>query len=112
MRKLQHIVNIAAAGAVALLATSCLAAESDQTQAKTTLATGKITRFPVVLVGSAYWQGLLSWLRERVQAEGKIHPEELDLIQVADDPEEVVEIIVKAHAKAGFDRPVANGDVS
>jgi uncharacterized protein len=44
MRKLQHIVNIAAAGAVALLATSCLAAESDQTQAKTTLATGKITR--------------------------------------------------------------------
>jgi uncharacterized protein (TIGR00730 family) len=64
----------------------------------TLVATGKITKFPVVLVGSAYWGGLLTWLRERVQAEGNIHEHELDLIQVADDAEQVVKIIKKAHA--------------
>ncbi len=81
-------------------------------EAVTLVATGKITKFPVVLVGREYWSGLLSWLRERVQAEGKIHPEELDLVQVADDPEEVVQIIRKAHAEAGLNHPVANGDAS
>src|SRR5215472_5418022 len=50
-------------------------------EAVTLVATGKITRFPIVLVGSAYWSGLISWMRETVQAEGKIHPWELDLIQ-------------------------------
>jgi uncharacterized protein (TIGR00730 family) len=64
----------------------------------TLVATGKITKFPVVLVGSAYWSGLLTWLRERVQAEGNIHAHELDLITVADDAEQVVKIIKKAHA--------------
>ena len=64
----------------------------------TLVATGKITKFPVVLVGSSYWGGLLTWLRERVQAEGNIHAHELDLITVADDAEQVVKIIKKAHA--------------
>jgi uncharacterized protein (TIGR00730 family) len=64
----------------------------------TLVATGKITKFPVVLVGSSYWSGLLTWLRERVQAEGNIHAHELDLITVADDAEQVVKIIKKAHA--------------
>jgi uncharacterized protein (TIGR00730 family) len=81
-------------------------------EALTLVATEKITRFPVVLVGSSYWSGLLSWLRDTVQAEGKIHPEELDLIQVADDPEEVVKIIKKAHAEAGFSQAVTDGDAS
>jgi uncharacterized protein (TIGR00730 family) len=81
-------------------------------EAVTLVATGKITKFPVVLVGSSYWSGLLSWLREKVLAEGNIHPQELDLIQVADDPEEVVKIIKKAHAEAGFSQPVADGDAS
>lgn len=66
-------------------------------EALTLVATGKITRFPIVLVGSEYWSGMLSWLRETMLADGKIHPEELDLLQVTDDPEEVVKIIKKAH---------------
>ena len=81
-------------------------------EAVTLVATGKITRFPVVLVGSAYWSGLISWLRETVQADGKLHPWELDLLQIADDPEEVVKIIQKAHAEAGLERPGPNGDAS
>jgi len=72
-------------------------------EALTLVETGKITRFPIVLVGSSYWGGLITWLREKVQAEGKISTRDLDLLQVADDPAEVVEIITKAHAQAGLD---------
>jgi uncharacterized protein (TIGR00730 family) len=72
-------------------------------EAVTLVATGKITRFPIVLVGSSYWSGLLAWLKEQVLADGKIHAEELDLIKIVDDPAEVVQIIKKAHAEAGFD---------
>jgi uncharacterized protein (TIGR00730 family) len=72
-------------------------------EALTLVETGKITRFPIVLVGSAYWAGLLGWLRETVLADGKISPGDLDLLQVADDPAEVVDIITKAHAASGLD---------
>ena len=78
-------------------------------EAVTLVATGKITRFPIVLVGTEYWRGLVTWLREKVQAEGKVHPEELDLFTVVDTPEEVVKIITKAHAEAGLD-PLCRGD--
>ena len=67
-------------------------------EALTLLATGKMTRFPIILVGSAYWNGLLAWLKETMLAEGNIGPEELDLFQVADDPAEILKIITTAHA--------------
>jgi hypothetical protein len=81
-------------------------------EALTLVATGKITRFPIVLVGSEYWGGLLAWLREKVLAEGKVHAEELELIKVVDKPEEAVKAIVKAHAKADFIPPVPGTDPS
>jgi uncharacterized protein (TIGR00730 family) len=55
--------------------------------------TQKVTRFPVVLVGSAYWQGLLDWVRSTMVDAGKISPEDLDLISVTDDVDEVVQIM-------------------
>src|ERR1700685_2484344 len=67
-------------------------------EAVTLVATGKITKFPIVLVGRAYWSGLLSWLRDTVLAEGKIGHAELALISLADEPREVVEIIRQAHS--------------
>ena len=67
-------------------------------EAVTLVATGKITKFPIVLVGSAYWNGLLGWLKETMLSEGNIGPEELELIQVADDPDEILKIIQTAHA--------------
>jgi hypothetical protein len=67
-------------------------------EALTLVATGKITRFPIVLVGSAYWSGLLDWLKTTMLAEGKIGPDELSLLHVADSPGEVVKIIKDAHA--------------
>ena len=41
-------------------------------------------RFPVVLFGCKYWDGLLRWLREQVHGEGKIDPEDLDILTVTD----------------------------
>jgi uncharacterized protein (TIGR00730 family) len=81
-------------------------------EALTLVATGKITRFPIILVGSEYWGGLLTWLREKVLAEGKVHAAELELIQVVDEPEEAVKAITKAHAKADFMPPVPGTDPS
>jgi uncharacterized protein (TIGR00730 family) len=62
----------------------------------TLIQTGKIRYFPVVLVGSAYWTGLVDWMRERLAGEGKIAPEDLDLLCVTDDPLEVRDRLTSA----------------
>ena len=61
-------------------------------EALTLIQTGKIRFFPVVLVGSAFWGGLVGWLRDRLAAEGMISPGDLDLVHVTDAPDEVVAI--------------------
>jgi uncharacterized protein (TIGR00730 family) len=70
-------------------------------EAVTLVQTGKITKFPIVLVGSGYWSGLLSWIKESLLAEGKISEADPGLLQVADDPADVVEIIKNAHSQQG-----------
>src|SRR6202043_3500924 len=65
-------------------------------EALTLVATGKITKFPIVLVGRAYWSGLLAWLQDTMLARANIGPGELALIHVADEPGEVVDIIREA----------------
>jgi uncharacterized protein (TIGR00730 family) len=67
-------------------------------EAVTLVATGKLTKFPIVLVGRSYWSGLLGWLGDTMLAEGNIGPAELGLLKLADEPGEVVEIIRAAHA--------------
>ena len=67
-------------------------------EALTLVATGKITKFPIVLVGRSYWSGLLGWLQDTMLAEANIGHAEFGLISVADEPGEVVEIIRQAHA--------------
>jgi uncharacterized protein (TIGR00730 family) len=62
----------------------------------TLIQTKKIEHFKVVLMSKDYWGGLLEWLRTRVLAEGKISPEDLDLVHVTDDPEDAVRVIVEA----------------
>src|ERR1700727_1343028 len=62
-------------------------------EALTLVQTGKITKFPIVLVGSDYWSGLLSWIKGSLLAEGKISESDPDLLHVADDPAEVAAII-------------------
>jgi uncharacterized protein (TIGR00730 family) len=65
-------------------------------EALTLIQTGKIRHFPVVLVGSAFFGGFLAWIKEKLLGEGMISPEDIDLIQVTDDPAEVVEIFRNA----------------
>ena len=62
----------------------------------TLIQTGKVRYFPVVLVGSSYWEGLVSWMRERPLAEGKISPSDIDLFAVTDDPVEVRDRLMSA----------------
>jgi hypothetical protein len=59
-------------------------------EALTLVQTRKVTQFPVVLMGTAYWRGLVDWLRATMRANGKIGPEDLDLIHLTDDVDEVV----------------------
>jgi uncharacterized protein (TIGR00730 family) len=71
-------------------------------EALTLVATGKITKFPIVLVGKKYWSGLLSWLEDTMLARANIGPGELALFSVADEPDEVVSIVREAHAGNGL----------
>jgi uncharacterized protein (TIGR00730 family) len=61
----------------------------------TLIQTHKIRPFPVILVGSKYWKGLLDWIKEVVLKEGKISPSDLEILQVLDEPEEIIRIIKK-----------------
>jgi len=67
-------------------------------EALTLVATGKITKFPIVLVGRSYWSGLLGWIQDTMLAHANIGHAEFGLISVVDEPSEVVEIIRRAHA--------------
>lgn len=66
-------------------------------EALTLIQTGKIRNFPVILFGSEYWAGMLAWLKEKMLAEGKISPEDLDLLVVTDRPEHAVQVIVDSY---------------
>ena len=63
-------------------------------EALTLVQTQKVTSFPIALIGTSYWQGLVSWLRDTALAEGKINPSDLDMFVVTDDVEEAVALMV------------------
>jgi uncharacterized protein (TIGR00730 family) len=61
----------------------------------TLIQTHKIKPFPVILVGSYYWKGLLGWIKEVVLKEGKISSTDLDILQLIDEPIEIIKAIKK-----------------
>ncbi|MEV7967542.1 TIGR00730 family Rossman fold protein [Sphaerisporangium sp. NPDC088356] len=65
-------------------------------EALTLVQTRKVTSFPVILLGTRFWSGLLDWVRETLVATGKISPSDLDLLHVTDDVDEAVSLIVQA----------------
>ncbi len=65
-------------------------------EALTLIQTRKIRNFPVVLFGSAYWGGMLEWVKGLMLTEGKIIENDLKLLHLTDSPEEVVEIVVRS----------------
>ena len=79
-------------------------------EALTLVQTGKVTRFPVVLFNSSYWNGLLAWLRDSVATTGKIAAEDLDLMYVTDDVDDAVRHILEVHSeRAEWLPPSRNG---
>jgi uncharacterized protein (TIGR00730 family) len=64
-------------------------------EALTLIQTKKIKSFPLILMGSEYWHGLIEWLKNTMLKEDKISPADMDLIQIVDEPEEVVKLIKK-----------------
>ena len=62
-------------------------------EAVTLIQTNKIGKFPIILVGTEYWEGLIDWIKNTMLNEGNISPADLDLIQIVDTEDEVVKII-------------------
>jgi uncharacterized protein (TIGR00730 family) len=67
-------------------------------EALTLVQTRKVTRFPVILFGSAYWSGLIDWIRDTMVAQGTVGPTDLELLHVTDDVAEVIRVIQEADA--------------
>jgi uncharacterized protein (TIGR00730 family) len=74
-------------------------------EAVTLVQTRKVTSFPLVLLGTAYWGGLLHWLRETAAATGTIHLADIDLLHVTDDVDEAIRIIVGGGTETAPKRP-------
>jgi hypothetical protein len=80
-------------------------------EALTLIQTGKIPRIPIVLVGSKFWTGLLDWFKTTLVDEGMIAPEDLDLMQVIDEPDQVVDAIFSHYEKRGFMPSLAEREI-
>lgn len=66
-------------------------------EALTLVQTGKVRRFPIVLMGTEFWGGMVSWLSEVLARQGTIGPTDVDLMYLTDDPHEAVDYIVTSH---------------
>lgn len=68
-------------------------------EALTLIQTDKVAKFPIILVGSEYWKGLVDWFENVVLKNGNISPEDMDLFSIVDDADEVVGKINKFYSK-------------
>ncbi|HJW27042.1 MAG TPA: TIGR00730 family Rossman fold protein [Rhodocyclaceae bacterium] len=71
-------------------------------EALTLIQTGKTRKIPLILVCSDFWRGMVDWFRERLVAEKMIDAADMDLIQLIDEPEQVVEAIFKHYEARPF----------
>jgi len=65
----------------------------------TLVQTQKVRGFPIVLVGTQFWAGLIDWIRDTVAQRGLISPDDIDLLHVVDDPDEAVRIVIERGAE-------------
>jgi uncharacterized protein (TIGR00730 family) len=68
-------------------------------EALTLISTATIHHFPVILVGSEHWGGLLEWIHEHMVGSGELDPEDVGLLRVSNDPEEVLAIVEEAASR-------------
>ena len=72
-------------------------------EALTLIQTGKTRKIPIILVGAEFWSGMIEWFKTTLVNEGMIEEEDLDLIQVIDQPKDVVAAIFKHYETRGFE---------
>ena len=72
-------------------------------EALTLVQTGKTRRIPIILVGSKFWSGMIEWFKTALMEEKVIHPEDMDLIKIIDEPQEIVNAIFKHYETSGFE---------
>ena len=72
-------------------------------EAITLVQTGKSRKIPIILVCKDFWAGLLNWLKNTLVHEGMASAQDLDLIQLIDDPKEIVDAIFKHYELTGFE---------
>jgi uncharacterized protein (TIGR00730 family) len=71
-------------------------------EAFTLLQTSKVNKYPIILVGAEYWNGLIEWIKNRLLKEHNISPEDLDLIEVVDTKDQVMECLNRFYIKDNF----------
>jgi uncharacterized protein (TIGR00730 family) len=64
-------------------------------EAVTLIQTHRIKPFPLILVGSDYWTGLIDWIKTKLLSEKRISPEDIEILQIMDEPEEIVKAVQK-----------------
>ena len=69
-------------------------------EALTLIQTGKVLHFPVVLFDSAYWEHMLTWIREETLAQGMASEQDFELLRLTDDPAQAVETVIAYHQAA------------
>jgi len=68
----------------------------------TLIQTGKSRKIPIILVGKKFWSGLLVWLKDKIVKEGMAQERDLDLIQILEQPKEIVDAIFNHYESIGF----------
>ena len=66
---------------------------------------------PIILMHSPFWRGLLEWLRARLADEGMIDPRDVELLQLIDEPQQVVDAIFAYYENRGFEPSPAEREV-
>ena len=74
-------------------------------EALTLVQTQKVTSFPIILMGSDYWTGLVEWMRGTVLGQGAISEPDLDMFHVTDDVADVVRIVKEAQVRHHLTAP-------
>ncbi|MDD5240879.1 MAG: TIGR00730 family Rossman fold protein [Sulfuricella sp.] len=80
-------------------------------EALTLVQTGKTRKIPIILMCEPYWRGLIDWFRDTLVTEGTIDANDMDLIQVIDEPKDVVDAIFKYYETRGFEPSAAEREM-
>ncbi len=80
-------------------------------EALTLVQTGKTRKIPIILVHEPFWRGLVDWFKHTLVEEGMVDPLDMDLIQVINEPKDVVAAIFKHYETRGFEPTAAEREI-